>query len=141
MPAAMAFWLIKSEPSTYSWDQLVADRRTEWDGIRNHEARNNLSAMKRGDLCLFYHSGKREVVGVARVAREAHPDPTTDDERWVAVDVTPRRRLPRPVPLAALRSDRRTSGMALIRRGRLSVTPVTDSEFAAVLELGGAARG
>jgi predicted RNA-binding protein with PUA-like domain len=136
---AMAYWLIKSEASAYSWDQLVADRRTHWDGIRNYEARNNLRAMKRGDLCLFYHSGDCQVVGVARVARQAYQDPTTDDERWVAVDVTPRRELPRPVPLAELRSDRRTGGMALIRQSRLSVSPVTEEEFAAVLELGGAA--
>jgi len=138
MPAAMAYWLIKSEPSAYSWDQLVADKRTHWDGVRNFEARNNLKAMKRGDLCLFYHSGDCQVVGVARVARQAYPDPTTDDERWVVVDVTPRRKLPRPVPLSALRSDRRTSGMVLIRQSRLSVSPVTEEEFAAVLELGGA---
>ena len=137
----MAYWLIKSEPSTYSWDQLVADKRTHWDGVRNHEARNHLRAMKRGDLCLFYHSGERRVVGVARVAREAYPDPTTDDHRWVAVDVTPKRKLSRPVPLSALRSDRRTKGMALIRRGRLSVSPVTEGEFAAVLELGDVPTG
>ena len=132
----MAYWLIKSEPSAYSWDQLVADKRTHWDGVRNFEARNNLKAMKRGDLCLFYHSGDCQVVGVARVARQAYPDPT-DDERWVVVDVTPRRKLPRPVPLSALKSDRRTGGMVLIRQSRLSVSPVTEKEFAAVLELGG----
>jgi predicted RNA-binding protein with PUA-like domain len=134
----MAYWLIKSEPSVYSWDQLVADKRTHWDGVRSFEARNNLRAMKRGDLCLFYHSGDRQVMGVARVARGAYPDPTTDDERWVVVDVTPRRKLPRPVPLSALRSDRRTGGMALIRQSRLSVSPVTEDEFAAVLQLSGA---
>lgn len=134
----MANWLIKSEPGKYSWQMLVADKRTFWDGVRNYEARNNLQAMKKGDLCLFYHSvtGK-EVVGVAKVVRAAYPDPTTDDERWVAVDVAPHKTMQTPVTLADLRAGKETCAMALIKRSRLSVTPVTGKEFAAVLEMGG----
>jgi predicted RNA-binding protein with PUA-like domain len=133
----MAFWLIKSEPYKYGWDQLQRDRRTFWDGVRNYQARNNLQAMKRGDLCLFYHSNEGlEVVGIARVAREAYQDPTTDDDRWVVVDVVPHKALAEPVPLSTLKTSPRTKGMGLIRQGRLSVSPVTAAEFRAVLALG-----
>lgn len=132
----MAYWLIKSEPSTYAWRQLARDKRTRWDGVRNFQARNNLLAMKKGDLCLFYHSNEGlEIVGVAKVVKEAYPDPTSDDPRWVAVDVAPHRALPRPVALAALKAGARTCGMALIKQGRLSVSPVTEAEFAAVIEM------
>lgn len=132
----MACWLIKSEPSCYSWDDLVAEKRTCWDGVRNHQARNNLETMKKGDTCLFYHSVKGvEVVGLARVAKTAYPDPTADDLRWVAVDVVPVRRLRRPVPLAALKRDRRTCRMQVVRQGRLSVSPVTDAELKAILDM------
>lgn len=136
----MAAWLIKSEPGKYSWEMLVRDRRTFWDGVRNYQARNNLQAMKKGDACLFYHSitGK-EVVGVARVVRGAYPDPTTSDDRWVVVDVAPGRAMKSPVTLADLKADPRTGEMALIRQSRLSVSPVTEKEFQAVLEMGGAA--
>ena len=139
----MACWLIKSEPSAYSWDDLVAEKRTSWGGVRNHQARNNLAAMRKGDTCLFYHSVQGvEVVGIARVVKTAYPDPTADDERWVAVDVVPVRRLPRPVPLAALKSDPLTCGMAVVRQGRLSVSPVTAAELAAIRALaGGRKRG
>lgn len=134
----MAHWLIKSEPSVYSWEQLRKDRRTAWDGVRNPKARNHLKAMRVGDLCLFYHSGEgREVVGVARVVKEAYPDPTAADDRWVAVDVVPDRPLATPVPLSTLKADRRTRSMQMFRQGRLSVSEVTEAEFRAVLDLGG----
>ncbi len=131
-------WLVKSEPYKYSWDQLVKDRRTYWDGVRNHEARNNLAAMKKGDLLLYYHSNEgKEVVGVARVAGEAYPDPTADDERWVVVDVEPVKALAEPVGLAAIKAEPALAEMALIRRSRLSVVPVTRREFDRVLRMGG----
>lgn len=132
----MACWLIKSEPFKYSWDDLKRDKRTYWDGVRNHKARNNLAAMKRGDLCLFYHSNEGlEIVGIARVVKEAYPDPTADHPRWVVVDVAPRKALRRPVPLATLKADPRTRGMEMVRQSRLSVSKVTDRELAAILEL------
>ena len=135
----MACWLIKSEPSCYSWDDLVAEKRTCWDGVRNHQARNNLETMQKGDTCLFYHSIKGvEVVGLARVVKKAYPDPTADDPRWVAVDVVPVRRLARPVPLAALKRDSRTCRMQVVRQGRLSVSPVKDAELKAILDMAGA---
>jgi predicted RNA-binding protein with PUA-like domain len=132
----MNHWLVKSEPSTYAWETLVKERRTRWDGVRNFQARNNLQAMEKGDLCLFYHSGvEPAVVGIAKVVRASYPDPTGDDPRWVAVDLAPHRALEAAVTLAALKADPRTRGMALLRQGRLSVSPVTAPEFAAVLEL------
>jgi predicted RNA-binding protein with PUA-like domain len=135
---AMACWLLKSEPSAYPWSRLVAEGRCAWDGVRNAQARINLRAMKRGDRCLFYHSNEGlEIVGVAKVVREAYPDPTADEPVWVAVDVAPDHPLRSPVPLAALKADRRTAGMNLIRQSRLSVCAVTDAEFDAVLELSG----
>ncbi len=133
----MPCWLIKSDPSEYGWAQLAREKRTSWDGIRNYQARNNLQAMDAGDPCLFYHSGKSPgVVGVARVVRTAYPDPAAGDHHWVAVDVEAVRPLAQPVSLAALKADRRTSRMALIRQGRLSVCPVTEAEYQAVLDLG-----
>jgi predicted RNA-binding protein with PUA-like domain len=133
---ARRHWLIKSEPLKYPFERLVADGRTAWDGVRNFEARNNLRAMKKGDLCLFYHSSEgKAVVGVARVAREAYRDPTTTDD-WSAVDVEPVRALARPVALDEMRAHRLLGKMMLFRRGRLSVVPVTEEEFKAVLELG-----
>jgi predicted RNA-binding protein with PUA-like domain len=132
------YWLIKSEPFKYSWDDLVRDGKTYWDGVRNAQARNNLQAMKRGDLCLYYHSNEgKEVVGIAGVVKQAYPDPTTDDPRWVVVDVAPRKPLLRPVSLATLRTEEATAGMAVVRQSRLSVCPVEASEFRAVLKLGG----
>jgi len=131
---ARQHWLIKSEPSTYSFDRLVAEGRTVWDGVRNFEARNNLRSMKKGDICLFYHSNEgKAVVGIARVSREAYPDPR--DEGWIAVDVEPVRALARSVTLEEMRGDRVLSGMAMVRRPRISVTPVTPEEYEAVLAL------
>jgi predicted RNA-binding protein with PUA-like domain len=134
---ARAHWLVKSEPSTYAWETLVEEGRTCWDGVRNPAARNHLRGMKRGDLVLFYHSGGgKEVVGVARVAREAYPDPTADDERWVAVDLAPVGPLSLPVPLAAIKAEPRLGDMPLVRQGRLSVMPVTPAQFERVLRMG-----
>ena len=133
---AKAHFLIKSEPSKYSFDQLVADGRTVWDGIRSFEARNNLRAMKKGDLLLYYHSNEgKAVVGIAQVAREAYPDPTADGEDWSVVDIEPVRPLARPVALDELRDHRVLAKMMMLRRPRLSVVPVTGEEFDAVLEL------
>ena len=131
-----AAFLIKSEPYKYSFDQLLADGRTVWDGVRNYEARNNLRAMKKGDVLLYYHSNEgKEIVGVARVAETAYPDPTSDED-WSVVDVEPVKRLRRPVTLAELKEHPVLSKMALVRRSRISVTPVTDEELRLVLALG-----
>jgi predicted RNA-binding protein with PUA-like domain len=134
---ARKFWLVKSEPFKYAWDQLVKDRWTYWDGVRNYEARNNLAAMQKGDLALYYHSNEgKEVVGVARIKKEHYPDPTTDDERWVVVDLEPVLPLAEPVSLATIKDDPKLSEMQLVRRGRLSVVPVERAEFTRVLKLG-----
>jgi predicted RNA-binding protein with PUA-like domain len=133
--AKPAHWLVKSEPSSYAFDALVADGRTTWDGVRNFEARNNLRAMKKGDLVLYYHSNEgKAVVGIARVARTAYQDPTTDED-WSAVDLEPVRALPRPVELGEMRAHKVLGKMMLFRRSRLSVVPVTEAEFAGVLDL------
>lgn len=129
-------WLVKSEPSVYPWDQLVSDKTTFWDGVRNYTARNNLRAMKRGDRVFFYHSNEgKEIVGVAKVTREAYADPTTDED-WSVVDLAPVKKLKVPVSLATIKADPLLSKMQLVRLGRLSVVPVTADEFARVLELG-----
>lgn len=132
----MQYFLVKSEPFKYSWDQFVADKGTFWDGVRNYQARNNLKEMKVGDLVLFYHSNEgREVVGVAKVVKPHYPDPTTDDERWVAVDLEPVQALDRPVTLHEIKQDPLLQDMALVRQGRLSVTPLKKEEFDRILEL------
>jgi predicted RNA-binding protein with PUA-like domain len=134
---ARSHWLVKSEPGTYSWDDLVKDGRTRWDGVRNAQARNNLSAMALGDLALFYHSGEsKEVVGVAKVVKTAYPDPTADDARWVAVDLAPVASLREPVSLADVKRDAALAEIALVRQGRLSVMPTSAREFARILALG-----
>ena len=134
---APQYWLMKSEPFKYSWDQLVEDKSTYWDGVRNYEARNNLAAMKKGDLALYYHSNEgKEVVGVARVKKTAYPDPTTDDDRWVVVDVAPVVKLKEPVTLAMIKADPKLAEMSLVKRSRLSVVPVERVEFNYVLKLG-----
>jgi predicted RNA-binding protein with PUA-like domain len=130
----MAHWLMKSEPSSYSWQDLVRDGSTEWDGVRNNAARLHLKAMKRGDEAFFYHSmDERSVIGVMRVVREAAPDPK--DPAWVSVKVEPVRPLARPVTLKAIKAEPRLQRMELIRQSRLSVAPVRDEEWAAVLEM------
>lgn len=130
----MAFWLMKSEPGTYSWDELVADGSTEWDGVRNNAARLHLKAMKRGDEACFYHSGtERSVIGIMRVTREAAPDPGNPD--WVSVEVEAVRALERPVTLKEIKSDPGFAKMELVRQSRLSVSPVRNEEWAKVLDL------
>ena len=134
----MALWLVKSEPSVYSWDQLVAEKQTCWSGVRNYAARINLNHMKKGDEVLFYHSNEGvEIVGIAKVAKEAYPDPTTDDNRWVAVDIRPVRKLKKPVPLAILKADKRFADMDLVRLGRLSVQTVKPAEWELIMKLAG----
>jgi len=133
----VATWLIKSEPSVYPWDRFTREGKAVWDGVRNFEARKNLRAMKKGELCLFYHSNEgKEIVGVARVRKEAYQDPTTDED-WSAVDVEPVAPLAATVGLAAIKKHKVLKGMALVKRSRLSVVPVTKEELAAVLELSG----
>jgi predicted RNA-binding protein with PUA-like domain len=135
----MAFWLLKSDPGTYSFDDLLADRTTTWDGIRNHQARLHLLAMKAGDSLLMYHSGSDPaVVGTATVIRAAYPDPRADDPRWVNVDIRAGKKLKGPVTLAAIREDAVLKGMAILRQSRLSVAPVTPAEWKAVHRLAGA---
>jgi predicted RNA-binding protein with PUA-like domain len=132
-----AYWLVKSEPFQYSWDELVSDGSTYWDGVRNYEARNNLAAMKRGDLVFYYHSNKgKEIVGVAKVVKESYPDPTTDDERWLVVDLAPVITLAEPVSLVTIKGESALADMQLLRRSRLSVVPVDRAEFNHILKLG-----
>lgn len=136
----MAYWLFKSEPETWSWDQQVAkgDQGEEWHGVRNYQARNNMRAMKVGDLGFFYHSNVgKEVVGIVEVCATSHPDSTTDDPRWDCVDIRAVRALPRPVTLDQAKADPRLAEMALVRNTRLSVQPVTESEWNVICELGG----
>jgi predicted RNA-binding protein with PUA-like domain len=132
-----AYWLAKSEPGSYSWWDLEKDGSTYWDGVRNYQARNNLQAMKKGDLVLFYHSvNDPGVFGIARVTRAAYPDPTTDDERWVAVDIEPVVGLERPVSLKEIKAERKLLQMALLKQSRLSVMPVEREHFDKILALG-----
>ncbi len=134
----MAYWLIKSEPSVYSWDQLVKDKQTTWDGVRNYAARNNLKAMKKGDKVFYYHSNEGiEIVGIAEIAKEFFQDPTTDNEAWVSVVVKPFKKLTHSVSLAELKKDKRLANMDLIRLGRLSVQTVKPEEWDIVMKLAG----
>ena len=134
----MAYWLVKSEPFKYSWDQFVKDKLTFWDGVRNYGARNNLKAMKKGDRVLFYHSNEGvEIVGIAKVAKESYQDPTTEEVAWVVVDLQPVKKLKSPVSLKQVKADIRLSEMALVRLGRLSVQQVTEEEWKIVMELAG----
>lgn len=135
----MAHWLVKSEPSAYSWDQLEKDKQTVWSGVRNYAARLHLRAMKKGDEVLFYHSNEgTEIVGIAKVAKEQYQDPTTEEEAWVAVDIKAYKRLKKPVTLAQVKADKKLAGMALVRIGRLSVQPVTDEEWEIIMKMAGA---
>lgn len=134
----MNYWLAKSEPETYSWAQLVRDGRTSWTGIRNFQARNNLRAMKSGDLVLFYHSGEtREVVGLAKVAKAAYADPTAKEGDWSCVDLSAVKPLAKPVNLTMIKADTLLKDMVLVKNSRLSLQPVTKAEFERVLELSG----
>jgi predicted RNA-binding protein with PUA-like domain len=132
-----SYWLVKQEPETYSWTDFVSDGKTDWTGVRNYQARNNLREMKAGDRVLFYHSGKdKAVVGLAEVVKSAYPDPTAADEQWVAVDLKPVKPLKNPVPLAAIRYDERLSQLPLIRQSQLSVMPLTKDEFDIIVATG-----
>ena len=132
----MAFWLVKSEPSVYSFDQLIKDKQTAWEGVRNYAARNFLKAMKKGDQVLYYHSNEGlEIVGIARVAKEFYQDPTTEDPNWVVVDLKPVKKLKNPVSLKSIKQTKALSEMALVRLGRLSVQPVTEAEWKLIMEL------
>jgi predicted RNA-binding protein with PUA-like domain len=131
------YWMVKQEPETYSWDDFVKDGQTDWTGVRNYQARNNLREMKTGDRVLFYHSGKdKAVVGLAEVIKSQYPDPTADDDQWVAVDLKPIKALQNPVPLAAIRYDKRLSDLPLIRQSQLSVMPLTKDEFDVIVATG-----
>ena len=132
----MSFWLVKSEPSTYSFEQLEKDKQTVWSGVRNYAARLHMNAMKKGDEVLYYHSMEDlEIVGIAKVVKEAYQDPTTDDERWVAVDLKAFKKLKKPVSLDVIKKDKRLANMALVRISRLSVQPVTEKEWEIIMQL------
>ncbi len=138
---ASGHWLVKTEPHAFSFERLVREGGTRWDGVRNHLARSHLAAMREADLVLVYHSviGK-EVVGIARVRRTCYPDPTADDPRWLAVDLEPVRALTRPVTLAEIKADPRLAEVALVRHSRLSVMPLRKREFDRILALGATKR-
>lgn len=124
----MNYWLMKTEPGTYSWDDLKKDKKTTWDGVRNFQARSHLKAMKTGDQVFFYHTGdEKAVIGIANVVKEAFPDPT--DKEWIVVDIAPEKKLKNPVTLAQIKADKRFSNMVLVRASRLSVQPVKKEEF------------
>ena len=134
----MNYWLVKSEPSVYSWDQFLSDGETCWSGVRNYAARIHLNGMKVGDQVMYYHSNDgMEIVGIAKVSRSAYQDPTTTDERWVAVDIKPLRTLKEPVSLRVIKSEKKLENIALVRIGRLSVMPLTKDEYNIVLKLSG----
>jgi predicted RNA-binding protein with PUA-like domain len=134
----MNYWLVKQEPEAYAWAVFVKDNGTAWTGVRNFQARNNLRAMRKSDAVLFYHSGAaKEIVGVARVVKEAYPDPTAKDGDWSAVDLKPVKALAAPVSLVTIKADARLKDLALIRQSRLSVMPVSTAEFARLLQLAG----
>jgi predicted RNA-binding protein with PUA-like domain len=136
-PAKNSYWMVKQEPETYSWTDFVNDGRTDWSGVRNYQARNNLREMKNGDRVLFYHSGKdKAVVSLAEVVKSAYKDPTADDPQWVAVDLKPIKPFATPVLLAAIRYDKRLSQLPLIRQSQLSVMPLTKDEFDVIVTMG-----
>ena len=130
----MNYWLLKTEPDTYSWEDLAKEKMGVWDGVRNFQARKHMKEMKKGDLAFFYHTGdEKSIVGIATVAKESYPDPK--DKEWAAVDVTPKQKLKNPVSLAQIKADKRLSNMVLVRAARLSVQPVTKEEFEIILDL------
>ncbi len=131
------YWLVKSEPGAYSWQQFEKDGQTIWDGVRNYQARNNLKNMRKGDMVLFYHSvSEKQVMGIARVVTEHYQDPTTDDNRWVVVDIIPEKAFKKPVSLTEIKADPRLENIALVKQARLSVMPLKPEEFDAIVELG-----
>ena len=132
----MNYWLVKSEPFKYSWDDFVKEGKSVWDGVRNYQARNNMKAMQKGDWVFFYHSNEGvEIVGLAEVSKEFYQDPTTEDPRWVVVELKPIKKFPKTVTLKAMKADDRLSSLALIKQSRLSVTPVERPEFDIILSL------
>lgn len=132
----MAYWLLKTEPGTYGWDDLVREGRTFWDGVRNYAARNNLSSMKEGDQAFIYHSvGPRLLVGIAEIVRAGYPDPTSDNPAWVCVDIVPKNPMPRPVSLDEIKAHPALTEMALVKQSRLSVQPVTEDEWRLVMSI------
>ena len=134
----MNHWLVKQEPEAYSWETLLKEKRTAWTGVRNFQARNNLRAMAKGDLVLFYHSvSEKQIVGLARVEKQYYPDPTAKEGDWVAVDLVPVKSLETPVTLEQLKGDELLKEMRLLRQSRLSVTPVTGQQFERIMELAG----
>jgi len=134
----MQYWLLKTEPEEYGYADLERDRRGIWDGVRSNWAAQHLRGMRRGDLAFIYHSGRdRRIFGIAEVTRAAYPDPTADDERWVVVDVAPRRALPAPVPLKTIKADPQFADLLLVRSTRLSVMPVSVAHWRALCALGG----
>jgi predicted RNA-binding protein with PUA-like domain len=133
-----AYWLVKSEPDAFSWDQQVKNKVEPWTGVRNAQAANNLRAMKKGDRAFFYHSNEgREIVGIVEVAREAYPDPTEESGRWACVDMRAVKPVPKPVTLAAMKAEPRLEGLALIRQSRLSVVPVSPEHWAIISDMAG----
>jgi len=135
---AKAYWLVKSEPSVYPWQRFVKEKRTVWDGIRSFEARNNLRAMKKGDLVLFYHSNEgKEIVGLATVAAEATPEKTSDEGEWSVVELTCKKPLEKPVTLAQIKANKKLSGFGLVKKSRLSVVPASEAEFNLILGMSG----
>jgi predicted RNA-binding protein with PUA-like domain len=132
----MNYWLVKQEPESYSWSDFLRDGRTAWTGVRNYQARNNLRAMAQGDLVFFYHSvSEKQIVGLAKVAKAAYPDPTAEEEGWLCVDLVPDRPLSHPVTLVKIKADPLLKAMPLLRNSRLSVTPVTKAQYAHLLQL------
>jgi predicted RNA-binding protein with PUA-like domain len=132
----MNYWLVKTEPGTYSWDNLVSDKTTVWDGVKNYQARNNMNIMKKGDVIFIYHSGaEKSIIGTAKVTKEAFPDPK--DMEWVAVEISAGKKLKQPVTLAQVKSDKTLTNMALVKQGRLSVQPITKDEVDRILLLSG----
>jgi predicted RNA-binding protein with PUA-like domain len=132
----MAYWLVKSEPSVYSWEDFQKDGKTSWEGVRNYAARNHLRAMKKGDEVFYYHSNEGlSIVGIAKVIKEAYQDPTTAEEAWVTVDLKPVKSLKHPVSMKQIKNEKRLQDMALLRISRLSVQPVTEAEWMVVLEM------
>lgn len=132
----MKYWLVKSEPFKYSWEQFEKDKETFWDGVRNYQARNNLREMKKGDLVMWYHSNEgKEIVGIAKVSKEAYQDPTTEDPNWVVVNLKPFKKLKKTITLEQIKADKNLQNIGLVRQGRLSVMSLTQYEFDYILEL------
>jgi predicted RNA-binding protein with PUA-like domain len=132
----MNYWLVKSEPFKYSWDKFVKDKKAVWDGVRNYAARNNMRAMKKGDLVFFYHSNEGlEIVGIAKVVKEAYQDPTTEDIAWSVVEIAPFKKLKRAVTLVEIKADKKLEGIELVRLSRLSVAAIKPHEFDRIVEL------